>query len=164
MPGSVSVVESFGPQELASEGVNGKASCALGELNALQSNVTLEHKCIGLALHLSWLTKVKCSCGVGCAVLVLRARVAQVDGLWVDSRTLALLRLVVDDSCVSSRRRDSVERETHEAIVLRTYALQLISAIYLVECSLLVDQLILQPGEVFTESSAISNVTLPHTL
>jgi hypothetical protein len=54
---------------------------------------------------------------VGRAVEVLRARVAEVDGVRVDGGAGAGLRLVVDDGGICARRGDGVEGETDKALV-----------------------------------------------
>lgn len=56
-------------------------------------------------------------CRVGCAVEVLSAGIAEVDGFGVDGGAVAWFGFVVDDGCVGACGGDGVEGEAGEVLL-----------------------------------------------
>lgn len=54
---------------------------------------------------------------VGCAVEVLGARVAEIDGAGVDDGAVAWFGFVVDDRCIGACGGDGVEGEAGEVVL-----------------------------------------------
>ena len=57
------------------------------------------------------------------AIKVLRARVAEVDGVWVDGGAVARFRFVVDDCCVRACGRNCVEGEADKVLLFSIVSL-----------------------------------------
>ncbi len=118
--------------------------------------------------------------GVRGSVVVLGARVAEVDGVGVDDRALAVSGVVVHDggaeqtlaSCfhglhvhlLGAGAGDGSKRLADKEILLLPELHQLVSGLCLVDGRLLLDQLVLEPGVVGGESSAVTDVAGPHAL
>ena len=86
------------PEELTCQTVNGIAVGALGKDGHVKGNVALEDERVGLLLFGRRRAKVHSPGDIGRAVQILAARVAQIDGIGINSSALPAFRLVVDDS------------------------------------------------------------------
>ena len=114
----MSIIQAFLPQKLSSQRIQGQAVGALWKDGPVERDDALQHQRVGFALERRGLAQVQRARGVGRAVEVLGARVAEVDGMRVDGGAGVPFRLVVDDSCVGARRGDGVEGEADEVGVL----------------------------------------------
>ena len=123
--------------------------------------------------------------GVGRAVEVLGARVAEVDGLGVDGGAGAWFGFVVDDGGVGAGGGDGVEGEAGEVALgsgcitldqngvsfiievfkiddLRPYRFELVSCLDFIQNCSLCYQFFFQPREVLAQRRPVSNVTSSH--
>lgn len=117
---------------------------------------------------------------VGCAVKVLSARIAEVDGLGVDNGAVAWFRFVVNDGCVGAGRGDGVEGEAGEIVLgsdaclirrvlfdllthdLRPYRFKLVSCLGLIQLCSLSYQFFFQPCKILAQRCPVSNMTSSH--
>ena len=114
--GAVSVVETFFPEELAGERVEGVARRSLGEDGAVERDDAFEDERVGRPFHEGGRAEVQGARRVGRAVEVLGARVAEVDGFGVDDGAVARFGLVVDDGRVGAGGGDGVKGEAGEVV------------------------------------------------
>ena len=187
---AVAVIEAFGPQELAGEGVEGEAGRSLGEDGGVEGDDALQDEGVGVAFQGGRGAEVQGARRVGRAVEVLGARVAEVDGLGVDGGAVAGFGFVVDDGGVGAGGGDGVEGEAGEVVLgsgckfslsdgrpffrkkkkerkrrihdLRPYRFELVIGLdFNQDCSLCY-QFFFQPGEVLAQRRPVSNVTSSH--
>ena len=114
---TVSIVEAFCPQELASEGVEREAGRSFGEDGGVEGDDAFQDEGVGEAFQGGWGAEVQGARRVGRAVEVLGAGVAEVDGLGVDGGAVAWFGFVVDDGSVGAGGGDSVEGEAGEVVL-----------------------------------------------
>ena len=115
---AVSVIETFLPEKLSGESVEGKATGAFRKDCPVQRNVSLEYQRIRFALHLSRLGEVHGTGGVGGPVEVLPARVTEVHRPGVNDGAVADLWLVVDHRSIRTRGGNGIEGQPDEVLVL----------------------------------------------
>ena len=114
--GAVPVIEPFGPEELAGQRVEGVSRRALWENGGVERDDALEDERVGRAFCGGGGAEVQGARRVGCAVEVLGARVAEVDGGGVDEGAVAGFGFVVDDGGVGAGGGDGVEGEAGEVV------------------------------------------------
>lgn len=115
--GTVAVIQTFGPEELARKGIEREAAGPLGEDGRVQGDDAFEHQGVGFALHGRGFSEMQCAGRVGGSVQVLGARVAEVDGFGIDDGAVAAFWAVVNHRSVRSCRGDGVEREAYKMFV-----------------------------------------------
>ena len=81
---AVAVIQAFAPKELAREGVDLEPGGAFGEDGGVDRDHAFEDERVGFALQVRGRAKVQGPGGVGGAVEILGARVAEIDCFWVD--------------------------------------------------------------------------------
>jgi len=161
---SVKEIQTFFPQVLTGQDINGEATSALGEDCHVDSNSSLQDQSESTFLKLGGGTEMESSGGVSSSVIVLTARVTEIDGFRVNDRTASLLGLVVNNSTVRSSRRDGIERKTCKQFVLRANLLKLVSTVDFIQDGLLVDEFVFKPSKVLGQGSSVTDMASPHAL
>ena len=181
---AVPVVEPLFPEELARERVEREARGALGEDGRVERDDALEDERVRFALHFGWGAQVQGPRRVGCAVEVLGARVAEVDGAGVDGGAVARFGFVVDDGRVGAGGGDGVEGETGEMALgsdggfgsvrwasmfavqwfndLRAYGFKLVGCLDFVQFCSLFYQFFFQPCKVLAQCCPVSDMASSH--
>ena len=177
------IVQPFLPQKLAGKSVQGEAARALGKDRSVECDVSLQYQGISFPFHLRGFPEVHGSSRIGRPVVVLPTRVTEIHRFGIDDRTVADLWLIVYDSSIRPGRGDGVEGESREVFALarmevsvsflsrttkrqmtvRSDALEPVRSLYFIDHCVLLRQLLLEPGKVFDQRGAISNVTGPHS-
>jgi hypothetical protein len=114
---AMSIVQAKRPEILPRQRVESKSGRSFRELAALKSDVTFQHKRVRFFLFGARLAKVQSARRICRTVQILRARVAEVDGLGIDGRAGTFHGLVVNDGGVGTGGGDGVEGEADEEIV-----------------------------------------------
>ena len=115
--GTVAIVETFLPEELAGQGVQGEPAGAFGKHGGVESYDAFQDQSVRFAFHVCGRAEMEGSRRVGCAVQVLSARVAEVDSFRVDDGAVAWLGFIVDDCGVGAGGGDGVEGKAGEVVL-----------------------------------------------
>ena len=98
----MSVIKTFFPKELPSQGVESEAARSFGENCPVESDVALEHKSVRLPFHLGGLAEMQRPRCVGRTVVVLSPGIAKIYSFGIDDGTVTFFWLVMNYSCVGS--------------------------------------------------------------
>lgn len=116
--GSVTEVETIGPESTASQDIQQVSGGAIREDRRVNGDVSLENASEAALLVRRGSLEMEGTGDIGGSVDVLSARVAKVDKVRVDAGSVGLFGLVVDDGAVGSSGGDGVEGKTDKSSLL----------------------------------------------
>jgi len=102
--GSVTEVETVGPESTTSKDIQKVSRSSIGEDSRVNGNVTLENASEAALFISSGGLEVQCTGHISGSINVLSTRVAQVDQVGVNTSSSGLFGLVVNDGTVRSSR------------------------------------------------------------